>query len=52
MTKTSIMLGCGERPEEVSEALRLLRAAGAPCFQIYKWIAGNLTGCLCAQQPL
>lgn len=28
VTKTSIMLGCGETPEEVLEAMRLLRAAG------------------------
>ena len=28
VTKTSIMLGCGEKPEEVSAALRLLREAG------------------------
>ena len=27
VTKTSIMLGVGERPDEVAEALRLLRAA-------------------------
>lgn len=32
VTKTSIMLGCGERPDEVVEALRILRwgAPGAP----------------------
>ena len=29
VTKTSIMLGCGEQPEEVSSTLRLLREAGA-----------------------
>ena len=28
MTKTSLMLGCGERREEVLEALSLLRGAG------------------------
>lgn len=28
VTKTSIMLGCGESQEEVLDALRLLRAAG------------------------
>ena len=28
VTKTSIMLGCGETPEEVREAMQLLRAAG------------------------
>lgn len=28
ITKTSIMLGCGEGREEVLEALRLLREAG------------------------
>jgi lipoic acid synthetase len=28
VTKTSLMLGCGEAPEEVLEAMRLLREAG------------------------
>ena len=32
VTKTSVMLGCGESPEEVLEALRLLRENGAPCI--------------------
>lgn len=31
VTKTSIMLGCGETPEEVREAMQLLRAAGGRC---------------------
>ena len=30
VTKTSVMLGCGESPDEVLEALRLLRENGAP----------------------
>ena len=30
VTKTSIMLGCGESADEVLEALRLLRENGAP----------------------
>ena len=29
VTKTSVMLGCGESPDEVLEALRLLRENGA-----------------------
>jgi lipoate synthase len=33
VTKTSIMLGCGEAAEEVVEAMRLLRDAGAPAAQ-------------------
>lgn len=32
VTKTSIMLGCGEAAEEVLEAMRLLRDAGAFTF--------------------
>ena len=30
ITKTSIMLGCGEQPQEVLEAMQILRDAGKP----------------------
>ena len=34
VTKTSIMLGCGESIEEVQETLKLLRASGASMYPI------------------
>lgn len=35
VTKTSIMLGCGESIEEVQETLKLLRASGASLYPIF-----------------
>ena len=35
VTKTSIMLGCGEAAEEVLEAMRLLRDAGRLYFPVF-----------------
>lgn len=32
VTKTSIMLGCGETPDEVVATLKTLRCAHAPCL--------------------
>ena len=36
VTKTSIMLGCGEQPHEVLHAFRTLRDNGVPsCLQMH-----------------
>lgn len=50
ITKTSIMLGCGEQPHEVLHAFRTLRENGTPLSHVagallVRWI-GTLGPCL------
>ncbi len=52
ITKTSIMLGCGEQPQEVLEAMQILRDAGKPPASIWLALYGRAcTAWLRANRP-
>lgn len=54
VTKTSIMLGCGERREEVVDAMRELRESGEAPFHslIVHLNASDRQGCFCTWSEL